>query len=202
VRRSLGAELDASSASLAFVDHYLRTARGETRPQILLLLAAEAGAWYGELVRREMGGQWSWSDGRVRGPSGDGQDPRALRLLLQHQFLHFAPVDQALEVVLGPDGDAARMPEGPALDTAFHTRAAQPKAAGAEPTQDDASWLEERLAELPPVAEDEYYSLTCRFETLQLVLELLAAKHVAEGRSPREYGLSDYTDALIRIPRV
>ncbi|HET6583143.1 MAG TPA: hypothetical protein VFG69_06845, partial [Nannocystaceae bacterium] len=190
------------STSLAFVDHYLRSvrqgerkdARSETRAPILLLVAAEAGAWYGELVRREIGGQWI----------GDGRDPRSLRLLLRHQWLHFAPVDQALEAVLGPDGDDSdRMPEGPPLDTAFHARTAagSPARDGAgdgtphdATPPDDASWLAERLLELPPVAEDEYYSLTCRFETLQLVLELLAAKHAGEGRSPREYGLEDYTD--------
>lgn len=203
VRRSLGVPLEDTITSLAFVDHYLRTAREgarkdartETRPPILLLVAAEAGAWYGELVRREIGGRWI----------GDGRDPRSLRLLLSHQWLHFAPVDQALEAVLGSEGeDGDRMPDGPPLDTAFHarsgtagTRARDSAGDGTEQggtRQDDSSWLAERLLELPPVAEDEYYTLTCRFETLQLVLELLAAKHAAEGRSPREYALEDYTD--------
>jgi hypothetical protein len=46
------------------------------------------------------------------------------------------------------------------------------------------------------VPEDQFHSLTCRFETLQLMLELLAAKHVAEGQPPRRLGLSDYVDAL------
>jgi hypothetical protein len=194
VRRSLGVELDPSSASLAFVDHYLRTVRSETRPEIVLLVAAEAGAWYGELVRREIGGTWI----------GDGRDPRALRLLLRHQFLHFAPVDQALEAVLAADNDEddARVPAGAPLDTAFHAqgpgtapRTGSTDAVATSTTvEDDASWLAARLAELPPIAEDEYYSLTCRFETLQLVLELLATKHVAEGRSPRELEVEDYTE--------
>jgi hypothetical protein len=186
VRRSLGVELEASPTSLAFVDHYLHGARTEQRPAIALLVAAEAGAWYGELVRREMGGQWI----------GDGQDPRSLRLLLRDQFLHFAPVDQALEVVLGPEADESRVPDGPDLDTAFHARPVELARTSDTATTDadDETWLAARLAELPPVGEDEYYSLTCRFETLQLVLELLAAKHVGEGRSPREYGLEDYTE--------
>lgn len=190
VRRSLGVELDPSSASLAFVDHHLRTVRNETRPEIVLLVAAEAGAWYGELVRREIGGTWI----------GDPNDPRTLRLLLRDQFLHFAPVDQALEAVIGPDGDEddARLPDGPALDTAFHAQgpATAPRTGDTATTavEDDASWLAARLAELPPVAEDEYYSLTCRFETLQLVLELLATKHLGEGRSPRELRVEDYTE--------
>jgi hypothetical protein len=54
----------------------------------------------------------------------------------------------------------------------------------------------ERLGGLAPLPEDEFHSLTCRFETLKLMLELLAARHNGEGRSPREYGLEDYLHAL------
>jgi hypothetical protein len=201
VRRALGAPLDDSETSLAFVDHYLRTVRSETRAPILSLIAAEAGAYYGELVCATIGGTWI----------GDGRDPRRLRVMMRDQFLHFAPVDQALEALLGPGRDPIAVgsdDEGTAiatLDTTFHARRdrtppAAPSASDApseaEPASDDASWLAERLAELPPIGEDEYYSLTCRFETLKLVLELLATKHVGEGKSPREYHVTDYVEAL------
>jgi hypothetical protein len=182
VRRALGIDLDGSITSLAFVDHYLRTARSESRAPIVGLVAAEAGAYYGELVRAEIGASWI----------GDGNDPRRLRLLMRHQFLYCAPVDQALEALLGPVGDDDdRLPEDEALDTAFHARKGAPPG---EP--DDASWLADRLAELPAVSELEFYTLTCRFETLQLALELLAAKHAGAGENPREYQLRDYVDAL------
>lgn len=202
VRRALGAPLDDSETSLAFVDHYLRTVRSETRAPILSLIAAEAGAYYGELVCATIGGTWI----------GDGRDPRRLRVMMRDQFLHFAPVDQALEALLGPGRDPIETgsdDEGTAiatLDTTFHARrdrrpptappADDAAASEAEPASDDASWLAERLAELPPIGEDEYYSLTCRFETLKLVLELLATKHVGEGKSPREYHVADYVEAL------
>jgi hypothetical protein len=187
VRRSLGFELDGSEASLAFVDHYLASARDEQRPPIVALLGAEAGAYYGELVRHKVGGHWI----------GEGDDPRRLRLLVAPQFVHFSPVDQAIEVVLGAevDEDDPRVPD--ALDTAFHLRpirsgdSAQPFAG--EP---DAAWVERRLAEMSPVPEQEYYSLTCRFETLEYIVELLAAKHAADGKSPREYGPKDYLEVL------
>lgn len=216
--------LDDSETSLAYVDHYLRTVRRERRAPIVALIAAEAGAYYGELVRTQMGGTWI----------GDGDDPRRLRLLLRDQFLHFSPVDQAWEALLGPrgsdedgdgdgdadDADASRLPET-RLDTSFHARRGlappepSPPAAvddddddddatsdvvvppeALAPATDDATWLGERLSELPPIPEDEYYSLTCRFETLKLVLELLATKHIAEGRRPREYHIADYVEAL------
>lgn len=230
VRRAIGMPLDDSETSLAYVDHYLRTVRNETRAPIVALIAAEAGAYYGELVCATMGGTWI----------GDGNDPRRLRLLLLDQFLYFSPVDQAWEALLGPahagdderdDGDDDERPTESVLpdsrlDTTFHARRglAPPEpdpvplavndpneaeedddaivAPSAEAVRleaaasDDASWLADRLAELPSIPEDEYYSLTCRFETLKVVLEFLATKHVAEGRRPRQYQIADYVEAL------
>lgn len=182
VRRAIGVDLDGSVTSLAFVDHYLSLARSETREPILSLLAAGAGAYYGELVARELGATWI----------GDGADPRKLRLLLRHQFVHFCPVDQAFEAIIGTTlaADDPRAPAGPALDASFHPR---PRTSDAD---DEAAWLEARLAELAPVPEDQFHSLTGRFETLQLVLELLAGRQAAAGDEAREYAVDDYVAAL------
>ncbi len=197
VQRALGLELDGSVTSLAFVDHHLRAAREamdddpdpSREAPILTLVAAGAGAYFGELVRREIGGTWI----------GDGKDPRRLRLLLAPQFLHFSPVDQAFEVLIGDelrDGDA-RVPEGPPLDTAFRVRTRpQPRPDGSAAPA-DASWLDERLAEMSPVPADHYYTLTARYETLELILELLAQKHASEGRTPRRFEMADYADELV-----
>lgn len=185
VERALGVRLDQSPTSLAFVDHYLRLARDEDREPIVSLLAAGAGAYFGELVRREIGAIWI----------GDGSDPRKLRLLATPEFLYFAPVDQALEAIAARslEPDDPRIPPGHVLDSAFHLRPADPEA---EEEDDDAAWLEARLAELSPVPEDEFHSLTCRYETLQLMLELLAAKHASEGRTPQVYTVTDYLSVL------
>lgn len=200
VQRALEWRLDGSIESLAFVDHHLTQARDETREPILALLAAGAGAYFGELVRDHVGGTWI----------GDGEDPRRLRLLLAPQFIHFSPVDLAFEAITGEaltPGDA-RLPEGPPFDAEYHLGPRSPSATqddgkgetpgngGGQPREDDASWLRERLAELPPVPQAEFHSLTCRFETLQLMLEMLATKHEAEGRPPRTLGLSDYVQIL------
>lgn len=196
VRRALQVELDMTPTSLAFVDHYLRLAQSEDREAITTLVAAGAGAYYGELVREIIGGTWI----------GDGKDPRRLRLLVTPQFLFFAPVDQAFEAIFASmlEDDDARLPAGPPIDGAFHLRPGPASdEADATPTEvappaieSDAAWLEARLSELSPVAENDFYTLTCRFETLQLMLELLAAKHAGEGRAPREYGVRDYLDVL------
>ncbi len=180
VRRALKLELDGSVASLAVVDHYLPMGRKEDRAPILELLAAGAGAYFGELVRREMGGRWI----------GDGKDPRRLRLLLEPQFVYFAPVDLALEAITqGSMGsDDPRHPGGDDVDAIFHLRA--------DPDQDESAWIQARLEEVPPVPKDQYHSLTCRFETLQFILELLATKQAAEGGSPKTLGLADYLTVL------
>jgi hypothetical protein len=193
VRRAIQCELDWSETSLAFVDHYLTLARDETRDAILTLLAGGAGAYFGEVVRREMGATWI----------GDGRDPRRLRLLLAPQLIHFAPIDLAFEAIRMGDEDA---PDASGLDTAFRLdQEPPPPGVGASvradaqprPRQDDASWVDDRLSELPPIAGDLYYSLTGRYETLKLILELLAVKHASEGREPRTYALADYVEALV-----
>jgi hypothetical protein len=190
VRRAIDCELDWSETSLAFVDHYLTLARDETREAILTLLAGGAGAYFGEVVRREIGATWI----------GDGRDPRRLRLLLSPQLIHFAPVDLAFEAIRR--GEEAGGETG-VLDTAFRLDdKAPPPEEGPDgqprQRQDDASWVDARLSELPPVASDLYYSLTGRFETLKLILELLATKHASEGRRPTTYALSDYVEALVQ----
>lgn len=173
VQRALGVDLDGSVTSLAFVDHYLGLARDETRAPILSLLSAGAGAYFGELVRREFGGTWV---GRV-------DDPRGLRLLLGAQFLYFSPVAAAHAAILG------REPEDDDLDCALHLDARP--TGGADPT-DDAAWILQRLEAAAPVPEDQFYSLTTRFETIAYIVELLADRHAAAGNEPRTYTLDDY----------
>ncbi len=190
VQRSLKVDLDDSETSLAFVDHHLRTASDEGRTPILSLVAASAGAYYGELVRNIIGGTWI----------GDGQDPRRLRLLMRYQFIYFSPVDQALEAIAGEslELDDPRLRDAERFDPAF--RLEPLPVDEPPPTEDehDAVWLSARLSELPSVPEDQYVSLTCRFETLRLMHELLATKHAAAGRSPVQLGVEDYLDALAR----
>lgn len=187
VGRALKVTLDGSETSLAFVDHHLAQARSEDRAAILGLLAAGAGAYYGELVREVFGATWI----------GDGRDPRRLRLLLEPTFLHFSPVDQAIEAIAGEAllPDDPRIPDGPPLDSAFHLRPARSESYG-ETEEEDGPWMEARLAELSPVPEDQFHSLTCRFETLKLMVEMLAAKHAHEGREPKPHALEDYVTIL------
>lgn len=202
LRRSLHVELDGSETSLAFVDHYLRMANDELEAgrhgtngtPIVALVAAGAGAYFGEVVRAQIGATWI----------GDGRDPRRLRLLMTHQFLYFSPVDQAIEAIAGRSlgEDDPRIPDGVPFDPSFTLTPPRTDDEALDEEvlprehDEDAAWLAERLSELSPVPEDEFVTLTCRFETLKLMLELLAAKHGSEGKRPRQYTLDDYLQAM------
>ena len=186
MKRALSVDLDDSDTTLAFVDHHLSTASEEDRIPILFLLASSAGAFYGELVRRHIGGTWI----------GDGKDPRRLRMLMKHQFIYFSPVDQALEAIAGKSLDPSdpRLDGAERFDPAFRLR----PILDPDATEDDhdAVWLSARLSEVPAVPESQFVSLTCRFETLKLMHELLATKHASEGKQPVELGMEDYLEAL------
>ena len=186
--------LDESPTALAIVDHHLSLSRDEEREPILSLLAAGAGAYYGELIRREIGAIWV----------GDGKDPGRLRLLLEHQFLYLSPIDQAFEAILGesPRENDPRSPSDRGLDPAFHLRTDPNPDAGeseGDAALSDAEWANARLAELPPLPEDQYFSLTGRFETLQLILSLLAQRRISTGGTPTTYTLEDYVSVLTSL---
>jgi hypothetical protein len=57
VRRALGVTLEYDSDTLPLLDHYLRTVP-EGQPETLQLVIATAGAYFGEVVRRRLGGRW------------------------------------------------------------------------------------------------------------------------------------------------
>lgn len=197
LHRALETELsaDLGESALAYVDHYLSLIRDEEREPIISLLAAGAGAWFGEFVRARVGGQWI----------GDAKDPRRLRLLLEAQFVHFSPIDMAYEAILAtsPEPGDARLPPGAVLDGSFHLRKDSEAREHGDAPEDsegegpsDHDWVAERLAQTSPLPEDQYYSLTARFETLTLILELLASRDLARGREPTRYHLNDYVAAL------
>ncbi|RMG93996.1 MAG: hypothetical protein D6705_17290 [Deltaproteobacteria bacterium] len=182
VQRAVGMELDGTSTSLAVVDHYLGLARGEDRPEILSLLAAGAGAYFSQVVSSEIGAH----------VLDDRKDPRRIRVLLEPRCCHFSPVDLAYAAIVADDlsPDDPRHPPGRPLDLAFHLRT------DADDGPSDAAWIEARLAELPPVPADTFHTLTCRFETLELICELLAARDAAAGRSPAPLAIEDYARML------
>ena len=57
VHRSLGVTLEFNSETLPVLDHYLRQA-SESQPTAIALVAATSAAYFGEVVRRRLGGSW------------------------------------------------------------------------------------------------------------------------------------------------
>jgi hypothetical protein len=60
VRRALGVALEYDSDTLPLLDHYLRTVPGEQGATVELVVAT-SGAYFGEVVRRRLGGRWDTS---------------------------------------------------------------------------------------------------------------------------------------------
>jgi hypothetical protein len=61
VRRALGVTLEYDSDTLPVFDHYLRTVPEQQRSMIELVVAI-GGAYFGEVVRRRLGGRWEPGD--------------------------------------------------------------------------------------------------------------------------------------------
>jgi hypothetical protein len=60
VRNALGVTLEYDSDTLPLLDHYLRSVP-EGQPETLQLVIVTAGAYFGEVVRRRLGGRWELS---------------------------------------------------------------------------------------------------------------------------------------------
>jgi hypothetical protein len=57
VQRALGIKLEYDSDTLPVLDHYLRTVPSD-QPAALELVVATSGAYFGEVVRKLLGGRW------------------------------------------------------------------------------------------------------------------------------------------------
>ena len=57
VRRAVGLTLEYDSDTLPLLDHYLRNVPDD-QPETVELVALTSGAYFGEVVRRRIGGRW------------------------------------------------------------------------------------------------------------------------------------------------
>jgi hypothetical protein len=88
VRRSVGLTLEYDSDTLPVLDHYLRSVPDGT-PETLALVAGTSGAYFGEVIRRRLGGRWDLS----------AADPGGWRLVLPGG-LSFSPAGLVLAAIL------------------------------------------------------------------------------------------------------
>lgn len=96
VQRALGVKLEYDSDTLPVLDHYLRTVQesaGTAQPATLQLVIVTAGAYFGEVVRRQLGGRWELASEDV-----------AWRMVLP-TGLNFAPAGFAASAIAQADLD-------------------------------------------------------------------------------------------------
>ncbi len=144
VQRALGLELTYDSETLPLLDHYLRTVPADLPPTVALVLAT-AGAYFGEVVRRHLGGRWELGT----------SDATEWRLILPTGF-SFVPAGMVAAAILRSDDIED-------VETEFDCPA------GARP------YLEEALDRMADVTEDDYYSLCGRLDTFEHLQAVLLA---------------------------
>ena len=165
VRRALGVELDFTDETLPVLDHYLSIARTdlEDRPQLAQVLYSALGAYFGELVRRRVNGYWV-----IPNP-----DFHSWRVCARHVFLSLNPIGVVCEALAQTDDHA-----GPSAQLRL--------------APGDRALVAERLANVPPVPENQYYLLSTRLEAIDIIVETLYLAIQQGGSSSVEFEVEDY----------
>jgi hypothetical protein len=95
VRRAVAIVLDYTEETLPLLDHYLGGVPKD-QPETVRLIAAAAGAYFGEVARRRLGGEWEQTD----------DDVTEWELVLSGG-LRIAPTALATEAILHEDTGVA-----------------------------------------------------------------------------------------------
>jgi len=169
VKRALGTSLDFTPETLPLLDHYLREVRDELerKPELASLTAHAAGAYFGEVLRRQMRGFW-------RTPTESLHD---FQVCSSVAFVSVNPFGAAYDALYGStehDGPRSMLRVAP----------------------EDHGYIAARLATVPEVPEDQYFLLTTRIEVIEIAVEALRARLEEEGYSEMEYTAQDYEAEL------
>jgi hypothetical protein len=165
VRQALGVELDFAPETLPVLDHYASTVRQSlaTRPELEPLIARALGAYFGEVVRGRWPGFWLV-------PSQNVHD---WAVCLTHVFLSFNPIGVAYDTLFGATdhgGPRSMLRVAP----------------------EDQEFLEQRLAAIPPVPEEEYFLFSTRLEVIEVAIETLHARMLESGYEGTLFQEEDY----------
>jgi len=166
VEKALGLRLDYQAETLSLLDHYIEQGRKavEEQPEVAVLLAQTAGAYFGEVVRRRYPSWW-----RI-----DGDDPAFWRIELEPVYLSFSPVQLIADALLRKAASAE--PGGGPV--------AEVEESGGERLdlgEEDREAVAARLAELPMVSEQEFYAPSTRLEVIDIAVDAIRARRMAEG---------------------
>lgn len=159
VDEALGMKLDYTPETLPFLDHYMNHCRQtmggrDDRMKFLRLVAPMVGCYFGEVVRRNHEARWIMPQ----------EDITTWRVEFSRCFLFFNPLGMAVESFL------ERETEG--VPGAFQVSRERRKA------------VKEVLDNQPSVLERDFYSLTVRWEILDLISSHLMQDRMLRGREP------------------
>jgi hypothetical protein len=165
VRRALKFDLDFTPETLPLLDHYATLSRETVRekPELAPLITRAAGAYFGEVVRARLAGFW-------RVPTINVHDWAICSSIV---FMWFNPIGIAYDALYSGtehDGPRSMLRVAP----------------------EDHDFLAQRLAALPPLPEDEYFSFSTRFEVIEVAVEALHAKMLDGGYEGTEFSVEDY----------
>ncbi|MEO8704037.1 MAG: hypothetical protein ABI867_28560 [Kofleriaceae bacterium] len=146
VQRALGVALEYDSNTLPLLDHYLRNVP-EGQPATIQLVVATSGAYFGEVVRRRLGGRWEIMPGQ--------EDTEPDWRVVLPTGLNFSPVGFVAAAIAMADLDD--------LDTEID---APPRM---------RPYVQQALARMGEVSIEEYYSLCGRLDTIEHIHEILVA---------------------------
>ena len=137
VKNATGVELDLTQDTLPILDHYAERA-DSPRDEVVSLLAPMTGAYFGELLRRQLeDGEWLI----------DSDDYADWRLRFDRCSLALNPIGVALEVLLGED-----IPDwGAHLQTA----------------PEDQLRVKKALEVYGDVRDRDFYTFSVRFEAIE-----------------------------------
>ncbi len=136
-KNATGLELDLTPETLPILDHYASLV-DSPRDELVSLLAPMCGAYFGELIRRDLqDGTW-WLD---------PEDYTQWRLRFERCSLRFNPIGIALEVLLGED----------VADWGAHLQT----------DARDRARVERALEVFGDVRDRDYYTFSVRYEAIE-----------------------------------
>lgn len=163
VHRTVGIALDYTPDTLPLLDHYLRGAHGVTQEEILSLVAPAAGAYFGEVVRRQLGpSRWYWTSDEFS----------ECRIEFERCFLSFNPIAIAMEAVLNSETD------GYGSNLAL--------------LKEEEPLIREALERTGDVDPDDYFRLAVRFEVIEQVVSILVERAILQNEMSRRFGPEVY----------
>jgi hypothetical protein len=189
VRRAIGVPLEYNSDTLPLLDHYLRTV-ADSAPATMKLIIVTAGAYFGEVVRRHLGGRWDLIGSKIDlAPEGTESSeaseatksigPEGEWRVVLPTGLNFSPLGFVAAAIA--NNDVAELDNE--LEVPVRMR----------------EIVQETLGRMGEVPLDDYYSLCNRLDTLEHVHEVLVA-YAAQmlGKTAQddlpEDGAEDVTD--------